>query len=222
MKKHTASLMTAAMLLTVAWMTGCDSEKVEQTGTDISAVETTALTLSSADGASTESQTVSAAATAADSQESGQSNLEFDSYDAFLESLGEHYPGVAMIAPSQIVSGEWTVTKVYLLISGEQPLYEYAVTTPEGDSLLLTVSHEMQFASAEELKSQLEVSDSTQIQDGYIGSSWVVCKVENPEAYALYGLTGDESVYYALIGADAEGNTLEPEELQTYHDAMRL
>lgn len=223
MKKHTASLMTAAMLLTVAWMTGCDSGKVKQTAADTSSAETTALmVLSGEEKTSAENQMETTAAVKSESQENGQSNLSFDNYDDFLQTLGEHYPGVAMIAPSQIVSGEWAVKNIELLVSGEQPFYEYTVITPEGDSLLLTVSHEIQFDSVEDLKSQLEAANSVQIQDGYSGSNWAVCKVENPEAYALYGLTGDESVYYALVGSDADGNTLEPKELQSYHDAMRL
>ena len=40
MKKHTASLMTAAMLLTLAWMTGCDSGKTAESS---KAATTTAL-----------------------------------------------------------------------------------------------------------------------------------------------------------------------------------
>ena len=44
MKKHTASLMTAAMLLTLAWMTGCDSGKTAEfsKAATTTALETTA------------------------------------------------------------------------------------------------------------------------------------------------------------------------------------
>ena len=44
MKKHTASLMTAAMLLTLAWMTGCDSGKTAESSkaATTTALETTA------------------------------------------------------------------------------------------------------------------------------------------------------------------------------------
>ena len=81
MKKHTASLMTAAMLLTVAWLTGCDSKELEQpagTGT-APALETIAEPV-------TEAATEAIEATEA----AGQS---FDDYAAFAAAMAEQHPG---------------------------------------------------------------------------------------------------------------------------------
>ena len=88
--------------------------------------------------------------------------------------------------------------------------------------MALYVSHEMQFDSVDALKAQLKAADGNQVQEDYSGAGWVVCASENPKGYVLYGLTGDESVYYALIGTDAEGNTMEPAELKALHDTMLL
>ena len=80
MKKHTASLMTAAMLLTVAWLTGCDSKELEQpagTGT-APALETVAEPV-------TEAATEAIEATEA----AGQS---FDDYAAFAAAMAEQHP----------------------------------------------------------------------------------------------------------------------------------
>lgn len=220
MKKHKA-LLAAAMLLTAAWMTGCDSEQ-SNSSSDEKTVETTALTvLSEETTAVEESQTDSTAAAESDAQADTQSNLEFDNYDAFLEALGEHYPGVVVVAPPQIVSGEWDVAKIQLLTTGEQPYYDYAVTTPEGQSLVLTVSYDIQFDSIDALKEQCQTG-SVEIQEGYSGSNWVIGMMAEPPMYVLYGLTGDESLFYSLIGADAEGNTLTPDDLQSLREAMQL
>lgn len=220
MKNHTASLVTAAMLLTVAWMTGCDSGQNQSSSSAGKTVETTLLTTVSSK-VEASSETAAAVETELGSQTDGRSNLEFDSYDAFTEAMGEYYPGVVLAAPPQIVSGEWKVTGIYLLTSSEKPFYNYDVITSEGQSLVLTVSHEFQFDSIDAVKAQMQAG-SVQLQEDYSGSNWVIGMTNEPSMYVLYGLTGDENLYYTLIGADAEGNSLEPEELQALHDDMRL
>ncbi len=221
MKKQIVSIAAAAMLLAVASMTGCGAVQ-QDNSSDVISTDTTSLNLTTEESsAAAETQADSVVETELGSQETGQSNLTFDSYDAFLDAMGTYYPGVVMVAPNQIVSGEWEVMRIELLTSGEQPFYGYTVMTPEGQSLMLTVSGEMQFDSMDALVTQLE-SSTVQVQDGYTGSNWVIGLTTEPDMYVLYGLTGDESVYYTLIGSDTDGSTLEPTELQTLHDVMCL
>ena len=118
MKKHTASLMTAAMLLTVAWLTGCDSKELEQpagTGT-APALETTAEPI-------TEAATEAIEATEA----AGQS---FDDYAAFAAAMAEQYPEKTLYTPPESVLAAWTWKEIQqetvnLLISME-PLFQNA------------------------------------------------------------------------------------------------
>lgn len=94
MKKHTASLMTAAMLLTVAWLTGCDSKELEQpagTGT-APALETIAEPV-------TEAATEAIEATEA----AGQS---FDDYAAFAAAMAEQHPEKTLYTPPESDSAE--------------------------------------------------------------------------------------------------------------------
>lgn len=82
MKKHTASLMTAAMLLTLAWMTGCDSGKTAESS---KAATTTAL--------ETTAEVVTDAAETTAAEESSAADAQrFDNYADFAAAMAEQHP----------------------------------------------------------------------------------------------------------------------------------
>lgn len=218
MKKHMGSLVMAAMLLTMAWMTGCDSVKQEQLS-QTSVAETTETTAETV--VVSEAQTDVEETAPTGGLDMTQSKQTFDNYDAFLSEVAAHYPGVVMVAPNQIVSGQWEIQRIDLMTSGTQPFYDYVLTTPEGQNLILTVSNEYQFGSFDALREVL-TSNGVTAQSGYSGNNWLVGMDEYLGAYVLYGLTGDENTYYTLLGTNTEGTSLEPAELQALHDTMGL
>ncbi len=215
MKAHAVSLVTAAMFLTAAWLTGCDS--TEETATESAtrttqAQETTAMTTIAATTAEAEADSYCDDVTE-----------HFDCYDAFLTALGEYYPGIVMVAPTPIVQAEWEVTCISLDYS-EKPQYTYEVVDLDGNQVTLFVSHKTadQYDSMEALLEMLYSSDTITVLDAYVGSRWAIVEMDSTGAYIMYGMTGDENLYYTCRAIDVDGVSVSPDVLMEVHDSLML
>ncbi len=220
MKKHIMSLIEAALLLTAAWMTGCDSAKTESEKASTSPVQTTALTQQT--GSATEAAAATVEATL--DAENTDSAVSYTTYDAFLAALGEQYPGVAMFVPQQLLTEEWPLESV-TLCTAEEPYYVYHMTDSEDHVLCLLVSVSKKYQSFDQLRDDVAAEladwDCTMLED-WCGSNWLIAESSLANSRCLYGMTGDENLYYCLSGTNADGSWIEPEVLQTLHDTMRL
>lgn len=220
MKKHIMSLIEAALLLTAAWMMGCDSAKKENGKVNTSPMQTTAL----AQQAGLATETAAAAAETTSDAENTEDTVMYTTYDAFLAALGEQYPGVAMFVPQQVLTEEWTLESV-TLCTAEEPYYVYHMTNAEDHVLCLLVSVSKKYQSFDQLRNDVAAEladwDCTMLED-WCGSNWLIAESSLTNSRCLYGMTGDKNLYYCLSGTNADGSWIEPELLQTLHDTIRL
>ena len=146
--------MTAAMLLTVAWLTGCDSKELEQpagTGT-APALETIAEPV-------TEAATEAIEATEA----AGQS---FDDYAAFAAAMAEQHPEKTLYTPPESVLAAWTWKAIQLKADG----YQYQLYNAETqETVNLLISMEPLFQNAQEIvDSMADLTDVTEIGRAHV------------------------------------------------------
>ena len=214
MKQHIVYLAASAMMLTMAWLTGCDSNQAEpSSSTSASTTETTALAVSTVETTATD---VSADA---DSEESGETKtIYYETYDDFLTGLGADFPGIVMVAPTQIAAGEWEVEYISLTSDDTAPAYTYQITDTDGNRITLTVNH-MASYQYDSMDALLAALPDTVLEE-YTGSRWAI--TDENGAYVLYGLTGDENLYYTLFAEDAAGTVLEPDTLAQLRETLRL
>lgn len=231
MKKHITQLIEAAVLLTVAWMTGCDSGKVENPSAKQSAAQTTALAVFPQETTAI-TMTETAAVIDSDSAETEEANdfVRYDTYDAFLAALGEQYPGVAMYTPPQILTQEWTLNNVMLRRPEDDfAYYEYDIVDAEQSNIKIIVAVELSYNSVE--AEQMAVTERMELmayrmegnwEISETGKNWFLMQNRETGECRMYGMTGDENLYYCLAGTDSAGNFLDGIELQTLHEMMRL
>lgn len=224
MKKHAASLVTAAMLLTVAWMTGCDSGKVEQSSADSDSLETAVETVpASAETVAAEAEAETE--TTAESQ-TDQWETYFETYDAFSAAMAEQYPGVLMCIPPQILSDEWDLQGVTLYQpKDEAPYYLYDMTDLEQHRIHLLVSVTKTYDSIETERMDVLAYFAGwgyEVAEAYSTEGYFILQSSETAQNKMFGRTGDGCLYYCLSATDADGVSLEPVELQNLHDAMRL
>lgn len=196
MKKHTASLMTAAMLLTVAWLTGCDSKELEQpagTGT-APALETTAEPV-------TEAVTEAIEATEA----AGQS---FDDYAAFAAAMAEQHPEKTLYTPPESVLTTWTWKAIQLKADG----YQYQLYNAETqETVNLLISMEPLFQNAQEIVDSM--ADMTDVTATLVDAGCCLCQWNDSGEYALYGITGDMGANYIVTLEHADQMPASADEL---------
>ena len=196
MKKHTASLMTAAMLLTVAWLTGCDSKELEQpagTGT-APALETVAEPV-------TEAATEAIEATEA----AGQS---FDDYAAFAAAMAEQHPEKTLYTPSESVLAAWTWKAIQLKADG----YQYQLYNAETqETVNLLISMEPLFQNAQEIVDSM--ADLTDVTATLVDAGCCLCRWNDSAKYALYGITGDMGANYIVTLEHADQTPASADEL---------
>lgn len=196
MKKHTASLMTAAMLLTVAWLTGCDSKELEQpagTGT-VPALETTVESV-------TEAATEAIEATEA----AGES---FDDYAAFAAAMAEQHPEKTLYTPPESVLTTWTWKAIQLKADG----YQYQLYNAETqETVNLLISMEPLFQNAQEMVDSM--ADMTDVTATLVDAGCCLCQWNDSGEYALYGITGDMGANYIVTLEHADQMPASADEL---------
>ena len=190
MKKHTASLMT------VAWLTGCDSKELEQpagTGT-APALETVAEPV-------TEAATEAIEATEA----AGQS---FDDYAAFAAAMAEQHPEKTLYTPSESVLAAWTWKAIQLKADG----YQYQLYNAETqETVNLLISMEPLFQNAQEIVDSM--ADLTDVTATLVDAGCCLCRWNDSGEYALYGITGDMGANYIVTLEHADQTPASADEL---------
>ena len=196
MKKHTASLMTAAILLTVAWLTGSESNAPEQragTGT-APALETVAEPV-------TEAATEAIEATEA----AGQS---FDDYAAFAAAMAEQHPEKTLYTPPESVLAAWTWKAHQLQADG----YQYQLYNAETqETVNLLISMEPLFQNAQEIVDSM--ADLTDVTATLVDAGCCLCQWNDSGEYALYGITGDMGANYIVTLEHADQTPASADEL---------
>ena len=138
MKKHTASLMTAAMLLTLAWMTGCDSGKTAESS---KAATTTAL--------ETTAEVVTDAAETTAAEESSAADAQrFDNYADFAAAMAEQHPELTLYTPPESVQQQWEWKSIML----GQTSYQYEMYSAERQATVnVLIDMQPSFTDAQEI-----------------------------------------------------------------------
>ncbi len=192
--------VVAAMLLTAAAMTGCgsDDDDEQKSETTTLAVTTTA-------------------------EEETSSIARYGDYDSFIEAIGTDYPGVAMIVPLPVQTGEWELTAVDY--GRDDATYTYYLTTPSGDSLALNVYGLATYADIDALEAAInaDVGDEYTVVESYRGSRWLCVQGGDYQKTMIVGLSSDENIAYMLSGESvASATELEASVLVDYVEQMRL
>lgn len=201
MKKKTASLVTAAMLLTMAWMTGCDSGKLEQSSGESTAapVETTAESVADAPEETT----------GADG--SGDNIQVFASSLDFEAAMAEQYPEVLLYEPPESFTAQWNLQQILLLADEKTPFYTQQFSREDAQAGTETVEIQVYFlnsyTSAEE-----GFQDFFQTAGGYTLASTVdqgCCIITDTaqQRSMLCGITTDSTFLYRVDASrtDAQG-----------------
>ena len=138
MKKHTASLMTAAMLLTLAWMTGCDSGKTAESS---KAATTTAL--------ETTAEVVTDAVETTAAEESSAADAQrFDNYADFAAAMAEQHPELTLYTPPESVQQQWEWKSIML----GQTSYQYEMYSAEKQATVnVLIDMQPSFTNAQEI-----------------------------------------------------------------------
>lgn len=194
MNKHTASLMTAAMLLTMAWMTGCDSKELEQPAgsTTAPALETTA-----------EPVTEAAETTAAEVQQQS-----FDSYDAFAAAMAEQHPELTLYAPPESAQEQWE----WKTIQMAENTYQYELYNAEKqETVSILMEIQPTFQDAQEIVDSM--SQISGVTVTLLDAGCCLCQWEETGVSALYGITGDMGCNYAATLEHDDGSAASAEEL---------
>ncbi|MGN1402835.1 MAG: hypothetical protein ACI4XB_00775 [Ruminococcus sp.] len=217
MKKHTASLMTAAMLLTMAWMTGCDSGKVEQTAGDTSSAETTIETT-----VETTAETIAEESV----YEEVITSVEYATYDAFAAAMAEQHPELTMYIPPESVTSTWEWNPITL----DTGFYSYSFHDPDGErTIQISVLFNETYSDVQEKiddnqnYTSLSQSEIVEQTTGYYIER--ILPLESDvieEEYVLHGLTGDFNTYYSLHLWYDDGHVATPDELLALREALRL
>lgn len=223
MKKHTASLMTAAMLLTAAWMTGCDSGKVEQTAGNTSSAETAVET-------TMEIITETTANTEVSVEETDES-VGFSTYDEFAAYMAEHHPELTLYTPPEEWAQGWETREIVLYDNVYVYHYykaeQYAVT----DGVTITVAYAYQ--NCESAASMIEQLGGTVTSDPSPGYCFYEEEMSGPDGVGngqmqsiLAGITGDFNTLYMLEASHSDTDwNITPyteEELLSLHEQLRL
>lgn len=221
MKKHTASLMTAAMLLTVAWMTGCDSGKVEQAAVDTSsaesAVETTAETVAETT-ADTEVSAVEA-----------DESVEFSTYDEFAAYMAEHHPELTMYAPPKTWAQDWETS--YIILYDNAYVYQFRKAEAYSVTDLVTITVMYAYQNCESAASMIEQLGETVTSAPSPGYCFYEEEMTFPDGTSqmqsiLAGITGDFNTLYTLKAShsDTDWNVTPytEEELLSLREELRL
>ena len=126
------------MLLTMAWMTGCDSGKLEQSSGESTAapVETTAESVADAPEETT----------GADG--SGDNIQVFASSLDFEAAMAEQYPEVLLYEPPESFTAQWNLQQILLLADEKTPFYTQQFSREDAQAGTETVEIQVYFLNS--------------------------------------------------------------------------
>lgn len=144
---------------------------------------------------------------------------EFDNYDDFVSAMTAEYPAVSIYSPPQDCLSSWTLNNIIM----DTGYYQYHFYDAEnGRTIMIQICFNEQYETIQERIDELAPNSTVDSEIVVLESDYAVEYYPEDNDYALYGLTGTNNTFYAVVIWNDNGDLDTKDDLLSLRQTLEL